>query len=83
MLYVKEVLKSDKDVMHHTGFPSEKMLRAVFDWLEPSAKFIRLWKGKNTAKTDELHERLRVRLSLFDEFLLTFIRLHRGHDIKH
>ena len=68
-MFVKEVLKSDKDVMHHTGFPSEKMLRAVFDWLEPSAKFITLWKGKRTAKPDEPRERSRRKLSLFHEFL--------------
>ena len=65
---------------HYTGFPTAAMLQAVFDWLKPSAQYLKLWKGKATSKTESIRERRRKKLSLFDEFVLTFIRLRRAYD---
>ena len=78
--FMKEVLASDATVNHYTGFSSLPMLRATFDWLKPSAEYIRLWNGKGTAQGADAKVRRRRNQSLFDEFLLTLIRLRRGYD---
>ena len=80
--FLQQSLASDKAVMHFFGFPSIKMLRGTFDWLLPSAEKIRLWKGKQTMTDNLSHQQKRSKLTLFDEYLLTFLKLRQNYDVK-
>ena len=80
--FLQQSLASDKTVMHFFGFPSINMLRGTFDWLLPSAEKIRLWKGKQTMTDDFSNQKKRSKLTLFDEYLLTFLKLRQNYDIK-
>ena len=79
--FLQQALASDETAMHFFGFPSLSILRGTFDWLQPSAENIQLWKGKQTVHDDVSRQRSRTKLTLLDEYLLTFLRLRQNYDV--
>ena len=80
--FLQQSLASDKTAMHFFGFPSLLTLRGTFDWLQPSAENIRLWKGKHTMTDDFSRQKKRAKLTLFDEYLMTFLKLRQDYDVQ-
>ena len=66
----------------YTGIPNLATLRFLYKWVEPCAKNIKLW-DKNKTTPGRQRKRKRKTLSLYEEFLLTLIRIRRGYDIRH
>lgn len=81
--FVDEIQKSDENCFRYTGFPNIQLLKQTFDWIEPTAKHIKLTAGKFRQIPGKAKNRKRTALSLFEEFLLTLIRIRRGYDTHH
>ena len=81
--FVNEVLTSNSSCMRYTGVPNKKMLAALYKWVEPVASKIKLWDGKKKSTAGKTRGKKRTSLSLFEEYLLTLIRIRRGYDTKH
>ena len=80
--FVAETQRSDEACFRYTGMPNVKILRDIFQWIEPTAKTIKLWDGKNKLNAGN-RNRKRKALSLFEEYLLTLVRIRRGYDVHH
>ena len=75
---MNEVLStSDVICMRYTGIPNRSLLKGIFQWLKQTAKNIILWDGKRK------QGRKRYTLTLFEEFVLTLVRIRRGYDTNH
>ncbi len=84
--FVDHVMKNDANCFRYTGFPTIKHLKDTFEWLEPAAKKLRLWSAKRAKrKNKNVSSRgpARKKLELFQEYLLTLIRIRRGYDVEH
>ena len=71
----KEVTKNDKNCFRYTGVPTIAALMCLFEWLEPFAVFPLISERYGTT--------VQRKLSLFEEFLLTLIRIRKGYDTQH
>ena len=82
-LFLETVLENNKSYMFWTGVPKLCVLMFLFDWIEPLAKNMKLWMGqkKNDKATGHYNPRKRL-LTLYEEFILTLIRIRRGWDVK-
>ncbi len=81
--FLSYVLKSDAKCFQYTGFPTIKQLKDTFEWLKPAAEKTKLWNARRKKKKVSSRGRRRKILSLFEEYLLTLIRIRRGYDIDH
>ena len=80
MDFINEVRKSDSNCFLYTGIPSSAMLLAVFSWVKPSAVDMKLWYCRPGSK----HQgRQRKVLTLFEEMVLTLVRIRRAYDTRH
>lgn len=87
-LFIDEVTKDDKTCFYYTGVPTVTLLTNLFNWIEPVAKKTTLWstKKKKTPKTETgqtKRGRPRKILSLYEEFILTLVRIRRGFRVTH
>ena len=73
-------MNSDSICMYYTGILKVTLLQFLFTWLKPAASNVRLWDGKlqNIGKG-----RKRRIMTLFEEFLLTLVRIRRGYELTH
>jgi len=55
----------------------------LFSWIEPAAQKIKLWDGKRKHLPGRKGGKQRRKLSLFEEMILTLVKLRRGYDNKH
>ena len=77
------VLQNDKLCNLYTGFPTNIILQAVFEYLEPgeSGENVVLYNSQK-AKQDETQGRKRM-LTIMQSFILTLVRLQRNFDVHH
>ena len=81
--FITEVTKNDTTCFRYTGVPSIPLLNAIFEWLEPTAKQIKLWDGKRRTIPGRSKGRRRKVLTLYEEYILTLVRIRRGYDTYH
>ena len=80
--FITEITKSDANCFRYTGIPNVELLHEIFNWVSPAAQTVKLWDGQykfvpgNGGLT-------RKAMSLFDEYLVTLVRLRRGYDVEH
>ena len=77
------VLQNDKLCNHYTGFPTNMILQAVFEYLDPgeSCENVVLY---NSQKAKEYETRGRKRmLTTMQSFILTLVRLRRNFNVHH
>ena len=80
-IMVEAVLDSNESCMFWTGIPKLSVLMFIFDWILPCAKNVKLWLGnKNLQKQSKYCSPKKRMLSLFEEFILTLIKIRRGFD---
>ena len=82
-LTMDEVTASNKKAKFWTGIQTLTLLNFLFEYLEPCAKYVPLWMGKKHQNNIKSHYRKtpKVRnLSLFEEFVMTMVRIRRGLD---
>ena len=76
--FVDEILQSQENCFGYTGVPTIAALYAIYKWLEPMAQSVKLWDGKKKLRPGRQKGRWRKSLSLFEEYLLTLVRIQ--HD---
>lgn len=81
--FIHDVLKDNASCMTYTGILTVSLLKEIFKWVEPVAKNIKLWDGKYKTDMNRQQGRPRKSVTLFQEFLLTLIRIRGGYDINH
>ena len=63
------------------GVSSASLLKKICEWLKPATKNLKLWDGKKKLYTGgKSGGRKRRALSLFEEYILTLVRIRRGYD---
>lgn len=84
-LFMKEVTKNDTSVNFYTGIPSVACLMTLFNLLQPQASKMRYWDGDkaNRPKNYQRHQNTekpgrKRTMTLFEEFVLTLVRLRLG-----
>ena len=78
---MQSILESNETCMFWTGVPKLAVLTFIFDWVLPCAKNTKLWMGnKKHQKESKQHKPKKRLLSLFEEFILTLVRLRRSFD---
>ena len=84
-LFMKEVTKNDTSVNFYTGIPSVACLMTLFNLVQPQASKMRYWDGdkanrpKNYQRYQKTEKPGRKRtMTLFEEFVLTLVRLRLG-----
>lgn len=82
-LFLKEVMMSNSKCFYYTGVPSVKILQGLYDWVEPSARDIKLWGGKRKMTPLRKQGRRRKIMTLFEEYVLTLVRIKRGFGLTH
>ena len=77
------ILQNDKICNHYTGFPTNTILQAVFEYLDPgkSGENVVLYNSQK-AKEDETGGRKRM-LTTMQSIILTLVRLRRNADVHH
>ena len=78
--FVHSVINNDSSCMYYTGLPTVQMLFFIFTWIKPVAEKVKLWRGRNS---NNAYGRKRTILTLFEEYLLTLVRIRRGYGLKH
>lgn len=79
--FAQHVAASDKAVKRYTGLPSKDVLLGLFTILQPLALKMKYWSGKASSDIKGYEERGYIKpgpgrkMSLYDEFLLTLVRL--------
>ena len=63
----------------YTGVTKTAMLVSIYNWILPAASKIKLWGGTG----DISNGRPRSALTLYEEMLLTLVRIRRGYDTRH
>lgn len=79
--FVKQITKSDKDCFYYVGIPTLQLLFYLFEWIEPAAKKIKLWDGNRRSMPGRKGGKRRTKL--FEEMLLTLVKIRRGYGNKH
>ena len=79
MNFMAEVQKDDETCFRYTGIPTVGMLRDIYAWVQPTASKMKIWDGSLTVGKG----RTRKAMTLFDEFVLTLVRIRRGYDTNH
>ena len=69
--------------MLSTGIPNIQTLRFIFEGIKPCAKEIKLWDGKQKLQAGRTRGRRRYKMTLFEEYILTLVRIRRGYDVRH
>ena len=84
-LCMKEVTKNDTSVNFYTGITSVACLKTLFNLLQPRASKMRYWDGDkaNPPKNYQRHQNTekpgrKRTMTLFEEFVLTLVRLRLG-----
>ena len=82
--FIHTILGNNSTCFHYTGIPKSKTLKDIFKWLEPCAKELKLWDGKNKLVPERnVRGRKRKITTLFEEMILTLVRIRRGYDNEH
>jgi len=84
-LFMKEVAKNDTSVHFYIGIPSVACLMRLFNLLQAQASKMRYWDGDkaNPPKNYQRHQNTKKpgrkrTMTLFEEFVLTLLRLRLG-----
>ena len=75
-----EITKTDANCFRYTGFPSIKLLKGTYEWLQPTLQNVKLWGGNFKHVAGKAKQRRRYAMSLFEEYILTLVRMRRGYD---
>ena len=51
-----------------------------FKWLEPTLQNVKLWRGNAQHVAGKAKKRGRYAMTLFEEYILTLVRIRRGYD---
>ena len=80
--FISMTEENDKSCFQFTGVPSVSLLKRIFSWLKPATKKLKLWNGKKKlCNTGKFGGRKRKALSLYEEYILTLVRIRRGYDV--
>lgn len=79
--FVKKITKNDKECFYYVGIPTVKILNFLFEWIKPAARKIKLWDGPRRDISGRKGGK--TRKSLFEEMLLTLVKIRRGYGNKH
>ena len=78
--FVQKIMCNDNACMYYTGIPKVSLLKFLFLWIKPAAVNVKLWNGKTEKKGKG---RKRKIMTLFEECLLTLVRIRRGYELTH
>lgn len=82
--FVRKVTNDNHSCLFWTGISSLTLLNYIFEWVLPASQMTPLWMGKK--RYEERKEKRSVRrkrkLSSWDEYLLTLIRIRRSFDVN-
>ena len=67
---------------HYTGFPTNIILQAVFEYLDPESGENVVLYNSQKAKEDETRGRKRM-FTTMQSFILTLVRLRKDFDVHH
>lgn len=81
--FVKEIKKNDSNCDRYTGVPNVQTLKCIFKWISPCVQSIKLWDGKFKLTSGTKRKQKRKALTLFEEYLMTLVRIRRGYDTRH
>ena len=81
--FINEIEKSNENCMRYTGFPNIALLKGTFEWVKETASTIKLWDGQYKTDGARMEGRPRKSLTLYEEYLMTLVRIRRGYDIRH
>ncbi|XP_062597338.1 uncharacterized protein LOC134258742 [Saccostrea cucullata] len=83
--FVENITKNDANVRSYTGLPSLALLLGIFNILVSKCSSLKYWSGQESAKEKNYQRNPRRekpgptrKLSLFQEFILTLVRLRLG-----
>ena len=77
--FIDEITQNDPNCFMYTGVTKTAMLVSIYNWILPAASKIKLWDGTG----DISNGRPRSALTLYEEMLLTLVRIRRGYDTRH
>jgi hypothetical protein len=83
-LFLEKVMESDSTILQYTGIPNAHYLNGLFDIVKSKTKVLKYWRGQDSAKSKNYEESDRQKpgpqrkLSAFEEFVLTMVRLRLG-----
>lgn len=84
-IFVEDVTKNDATVNFYTGISTLKCLMAIFHFIQPLASKLKYWDSGKRGGTKNYQRSANTKkpgkkrtLSLFEEFLLTLVRLRLG-----
>ena len=78
--FVHTVINNDSSCMFYTGIATIQLLFFIFNCVKPIAEKVKLWGSR---KSNNKYGRKRMVLTLFEEFLLTLVRIRRGYCLDH
>lgn len=81
--FIDEVIASDENCFRYTGVPNVTLLHDLFKWVSPTAGKMKLWAGKYKYTPGRHGGRRRKILTLFEEYIMTLVRIRRGYDTAH
>ena len=81
--FIDEIMQNNTTCFRYTGFPNTAVLKETYEWLRPVAKNVKLWGGKGKLIPGKAKRRARTAMSLFEEFIMTLVRIRRGYDTHH
>lgn len=83
--FLHRILSSDEVCFKYTGVPSIQMLKFLFEWIRKPAEETRIWGGKNKLRPGRFPGRGRhsYKISKFESFMLTLVRIRKGYDMDH
>lgn len=79
--FINQIEVSDAKCFLYTGVPTVALLKWLFSWVEPNAKRTKLWDGSGSISSKR--GKPRKALSLYEEYLMTLVRIRRGYDTSH
>lgn len=81
-LFVQKVTSSDRNVTQYTGVPSKSILDGLFCVLDEASPNLKYWSGQGSAEEPYYQQNTQLKksgperkLSKFEEFILTLVRL--------
>lgn len=81
--FIEKITENDKECFYYIGVPTLQLLYHLFSWIEPVAHKIKLWDGKRKHLPGRKGGKQRRKLSLFEEMVLTLVKIRRGYGNKH
>ena len=80
--FYQYILQNDKICNHYTGFPTNTILQAVFQYLDPGESDENVVLYNSQKAKDETRGRKQM-LTTMQSIILTLVRLRRNVDVHH